>query len=320
MGSAGRELPNFIDSNIDLTGNQPFPTITYTIDDATGKGPLKGTYTTNFFTQRINPKYQQITNIFSETNSAYQAGVAKLSHHSRALDLTTSYTYAHAADYNQNESTFADLNDILDPTNFRLEYGNSNFDIRHRITGSAVAHAPWRIHGFWGYLTNGYLIAPVAELRTGLPYTMHTTGSVPSLECSYEQFLLGICSSTKISGLGASINGSGGANRIHSVGRNTFHYPRVYSVDARLAKDTQIGEHYRLEVVGEVFNVLNHQNATNIDTTGYIIDGASTPGGTARLTFLSGANGTARFGTITNANSTTLYRERQLQLALRLRF
>ncbi|QNI31391.1 TonB-dependent receptor [Alloacidobacterium dinghuense] len=320
MGSAGRELPNFIDTNIDLTGNQPFKTITYTIDDATGKGPLHGAYTTNFFSQRINPNYQQITDIFSETNSAYQAGVARLSHHSRALDLTGSYTYAHAADYNQNESTFADLNDVLDPTNFKLEYGNSNFDIRQRVTASAVARAPWRVHGFWGYLVNGYLVAPVAELRTGLPFTMRTTGSVPSLECSYEQFLLGICPSTKVSGLGASINGSGGANRIPAVGRNTFRYPRVYNVDARLAKNTQIGERYNLEVVSEIFNVLNHQNATNIDTVGYIINGATTPGGNARLTFLSGANGTARFGTVTNANSTTLYRERQLQLALRLRF
>lgn len=149
---------------------------------------------------------------------------------------------------------------------------------------------------------------------------MRTTGSIPSLECSYEQFLLGICPSTKVSGLGASINGSGGANRVPAVGRNTFRYPRVYSVDARVAKNTQLGERYSLEAVGEVFNVLNHQNATNIDTTGYIIDGASEPGGNARLTFLSGANGTARFGTITNANSTTLYRERQLQIALRLRF
>jgi hypothetical protein len=149
---------------------------------------------------------------------------------------------------------------------------------------------------------------------------MRTTGSVPSLECSYEQFLLGICPSTKVIGLGRGINGSGGDNRIPSVGRNTFRYPRIYNVDVRLAKNTHIGERYNLEVVGEVFNVLNHQNATNIDTVGYIIDGASSPGSNARLTFLSGANGEARFGTVTNANSTTLYRERQLQLALRLRF
>jgi hypothetical protein len=320
MGSVGRELPNFIDTNIDLSGDRAFKTITYTIDDATGKGPLHGVYTTNFFTQRINPNYQQITDIFSETNSAYQAGVVRLSHHSRALDLHGSYTYAHAVDYNQNESTFADLNDVLDPTNFRLEYGNSNFDIRHRITGGAVAHAPWRVHGFWGYLLNGYLVAPVIELRTGLPYTMRTTGSVPSLECSYQQFLLGICPTTRVSGIGSGINGSGGDNRLPTVGRNTFRYPRVYNIDARLAKETNIGERYDLEIVGEIFNVLNHQNATNIDTVGYIIDGAGTPGGNARLTFLSGANGQARFGTITNSNSTTLYRERQLQLALRLRF
>ncbi len=209
---------------------------------------------------------------------------------------------------------------MLDPTNFKLEYGNSSFDIRHRITGSAVAHTPWRIHGFWGYLANGYLVAPVVELRTGLPFTMRTTGSVPSLECSYQQFLLGICPATRVSWLGSGINGSGGDNRIPAVGRNTFRYPRIYNVDARLAKNTRIGERYNLEVVGEIFNVLNHQNATNIDTVGYIIDGASTPGGNGRLTFLGGANGQARFGTITNANSTTLYRERQLQLALRLRF
>lgn len=324
MGSAGRELPNFIDTNIDLTAGptsgQPFNTITYNITDATGKGPLKGTYTTNFYSKRINPKYQQITDIFSETNSYYQAGVAKLTHRSRALDLSGAYTYSHAIDWNQNQSTFADLNDVLDPTNFKLEYGNSNYDIRHRVTGSVVAYAPWRVHGFWGHLANGYMLAPIAELRTGMPYTMRTTGSIPTLECSYQQFLLGICPSTKVSGLGASINGSGGDNRIPAVGRNTFRYPRVYSVDARFAKNTHIGERYNLEIVGEVFNVLNHQNVTSIDTTGYIINSASSPGGNARLTYLSGANGTARFGAVTNSNSTSLYRERQIQVALRLHF
>lgn len=315
MGSTGRELPNFVDTNIDLSGDQPFKTITYTIDDAAKKGPLKGsTYTTSFFSQRINPKYQQITDIFSATNSYYQAGVARLTHRSRVLDLHASYTYAHAMDYNQNESTFADLNDVLDPTDFKLEYGNSNFDIRSRATGGAVLHAPWHAHGFLGYLANGYLIAPVAEWRTGLPYTLRTTGSVPSLACSYQQFLLGICPSTKVSGIGPGINGSGGDNRIPEIGRNTFRYPNICNLDARIAKNTRIGERYSFEVVGEVFNVLNHRNATHIDTVGYIIDGSSTPGANARLTYLSG------FGTVTNANSTTLYRERQIQLALRLHF
>ncbi len=334
MGSAGRELPNFVDTNIDLSAAQR---ITYAIDDATGKGPLKGTYTTNFFAKRINPNYQQITDIFTESNSYYQAAAARLTHRSRVLDLHGTYTYAHAIDFNQNESTFADLNDVLDPTNFKLEYGNSSFDIRHRITGGAVLHTPWNMHGFWGHLANGYRLAPTAELRTGLPFTMRTTGSIPAPACSRQNALIydydpaclaaggtGVIvdsgTAYQVEGLGASINGSGGDNRLPTIGRNTFRYPRVYNVDARLSKTTKLGERYSLELLGEVFNVLNHQNATSIDTVGYSISNTKSYNDTAHLTFLSGANGQPRFGTITNSNSTTLYRERQFQFALRLHF
>jgi hypothetical protein len=332
MGSSGRELPNFVDTNIDLSAVQR---ITYNIDDATGKGPLKGTYTTNFFAKRLNPNYQQITDIFTETNSYYQAAAVRLTHRLRVLDLHGTYTYAHAIDFNQNESTFADLNDVLDPTNFRLEYGNSSFDIRHRITGGAILHTPWNAHGFWGHLANGYRLAPTAELRTGLPFTMRTTGSIPAPSCSRQNALIydydAACltaggtgfitdSAYQVEGLGASINGSGGDNRLPTIGRNTFRYPRVYNIDARFSKTTHIGERYSLELIGEVFNVLNHQNATSIDTVGYSISNTKTYNDTAHLTFLSGANGQPRFGTITNSNSTTLYRERQFQFAMRLHF
>jgi hypothetical protein len=66
--------------------------------------------------------------------------------------------------------------------------------------------------------------------------------------------------------------------------------------------------------MGEAFNLLNHQNVTNIDTAGYLIDGAASPTTLPRLTYQT------TFGSITNSNSTTLYRERQIQLALRLTF
>ena len=67
LGSLGRKLPNFIDKNIDLSS---VGTITYSVDDSTGAGPLRGkTYTTSFFTARINPNYGQLTDIFTETNS-----------------------------------------------------------------------------------------------------------------------------------------------------------------------------------------------------------------------------------------------------------
>jgi len=308
LGSLGRKLPNFIDKNIDLSSAGA---ITYEVDDSTGKGPLKRkTYTTSFFTKRLNPNYNDFTDIFTETNSRYEAAMVKLSRTlGRAGDIHASYVYSHAVDFNQNSTTFPDNNDILDPTNFGLEYGTSNFDVRQRLTGNAIVRTPWKLHGLRGQLFDGYSLAPVVELRTGLPYSLRTTGSIPSIK--YTDTVNRI---ETLSGLGASINGSGGDNRIAEIGRNTYRYPSVCNLDLRAAKVFQLGERNKLEILGEAFNLLNHQNVTNIDTTGYLIDGAASPASLPRLTYQT------TFGTVTNSNSTTLYRERQIQLAARWTF
>jgi len=308
LGSLGRKLPNFIDKNIDVANAG---TITYNVDDAAAKGPLKGkTYTTAFFTERLNPDYGQTTDIFTETNSRYEAGMIKLSHTlGHAGDLHAAYTYSHAMDFNQNSTTFADNNDILDPTDFKLEYGTSNFDVRQRLVGHAIIRTPWKLHGVRGALLDGYSLAPIVELRTGLPYSLRTTGSIPSIK-----YVDTVNRIQVLSGLGASINGSGGDNRIAEVGRNTYRYPSVCNVDLRAAKTFKIRERSELELMGEAFNLLNHQNVTNIDTAGYLIDGAASPTTLPRLTYQT------TFGSVTNSNSTTLYRERQIQLALRLTF
>jgi outer membrane receptor protein involved in Fe transport len=319
MGSYGRELPSFIDSNIDLSA---VSTITYQVVDPLKEGPLSGLYTSKFFTSRINANYQQITRIFSETNSKYQAAVIKIDHGaSRVLDLHASYTYSHAADYNQNATAFADTNDVYDPTNLSLEYGNSNYDIRNRLTGGFVLHGDWHARGAAGrYLLNGYSLASTAELRSGLPYSMHTNGSIPSL-----QYIDDVGRQNVLSGLGASLNGSGGDNRVPFFGRNSYHYPAVSNTDLRLTKRTPINERISLEVLAETFNLLNHQNVTSIDTTGYTISNSSSLTGTPKLTWQSGVSklGVAtgsEFGTVTNANNTSLYRQRQIQLSVRLHF
>jgi hypothetical protein len=333
MGSYGRELPNFIDTNID-TGS--IGTIHYAIDDPAQKGPLHGSYTSNFFYKRLNPDYQQITAITSESNSMYQAGVLRLdSRFRRVLDFHSSYTFAHAIDDGQNEAAFADTNDVVDPTNLRLEHGTSNFDVRQRLVGGYVLHSPWRSRGLAGLLTNGYSLASSAELRTGLPYSMRTTGSIPASFCSSQDYLqmqdqcifaanqgtiLDPAAAHGVSGLGASINGSGGTNLIPGIGRNTYRYPRISNLDLRVSKSTKISERISIDAMAEAFNALNHQNVTSIDTIGYILDNNRDETNAGKMTLPSGADGKETFGSYTNANSTALYRERQLQLAVRLEF
>jgi len=308
LRSTGQYLPNFLDTNIDLATAVP---ITYTVRDPRHLGPLRqSTYSTHLFTQRLNPAYNAITDIDSITGSRYQAIVIKLSHRGgRWLHLQASYTYAHAQDDNQNETTFTDTNDVLDPSDLKLEFADSNFDVRQRATTGIILRAPWKMHGWRGALLNGYALAPTASAQTGLPYSLRTAGAIPFLRYA-DQF----GHVQRLSGLASSINGSGGDPRIPEVGRNTYRYPGAYTVDLRASRDIPLNERTHLELMMQGFNLANHQNVTSINTVGYYITGASSAETNPVLTYQS------TFGTVTNSNSTNLYRERQLELVGRLRF
>jgi hypothetical protein len=77
----------------------------------------------------------------------------------------------------------------------------------------------------------------------------------------------------------------------------------------------------QLELLAESFNLFNHQNVTEVETTGYAIEPGTTEGALPTLNFLTGlkANTTA-FGQPLNINATNFYRERQIQLGLKMRF
>jgi hypothetical protein len=71
----------------------------------------------------------------------------------------------------------------------------------------------------------------------------------------------------------------------------------------------------------ESFNLFNHQNVTELETTGYYIESGTSSGELPTLNFLTGvkANTTA-FGQPLNVDATNFYRERQIQIGLRMRF
>ncbi|HEX5234008.1 MAG TPA: TonB-dependent receptor [Silvibacterium sp.] len=360
MASYGRELPQFLDRNIDLNS---VATLNYTLDFSTNPqhlGPLKNNFTSPFYYARVNPNYGSITDIISESNSQYQGAVLRLSRRTvRNIDLTAAYTYSHAIDDNQNQATFANFNNVYDPANLAIEHGTSSFDIRQRASGAIVTHVPWHFSGFTGSLLNGYMLSTYGEWRTGLPYTMRTMGSVPASECSFQQWLQAggpiggancVLSNSNpgfiensgtgvpIPAIGPSLNGSGGQDLIPQVGRNTFRYPGAVGLDLRVGKRTTITDRISVELYAEAFNVLNHQNVTNIQTIGYKITNDPADTSTARLSYLSGmrtytttnSNGnpqtqlipgpTAGFGDTTATNNNALYHARQIQIGAKLFF
>jgi hypothetical protein len=339
MVSLGRRLPISIDTNFDPAVNPG--KITYAVEDATGAGPIKATQiTVPFYASwpsadcpsssqlnlagqcgRLNPDYQQITQIESRANSAYEAGMLKVERYGqRGLSLHAHYTYAHAMDWNPNESLQLAGNDVLDPSDIGLEYGVSNLDIRHSFGAMAVYETPWKLRDKAGKYGNGWMLSGILQARSGLPYTMRTSGSLA------EEFVNGAA----IVGLGPGMNGSGGDNRVYGVGndnivynigRNTYRYPGTWKADLRLGKRFELGKMRQLELLAESFNLLNHQNVTELETTGYYLEPGSTDGTLPTLNFLTGlkANSTA-FGQPLNINATNFYRERQFQFGLRMRF
>ena len=319
--SLGRRLPISIDTNLERArdGNGNPSTITYDVEDALGAGPIKTpTLTVPLYTERLNGSYQQITSIESIANSTYQAGMIKVARYGgHGLSLHAHYLYAHATDWNPNESGQVAGNDVLDPADFRLEYGTSNLDIRHSAGATVLYAVPWKLRSWEGVLADGWSVAGVGQFRTGLPYTMRTSGYLPGY---YD-------SGTLIDGVAPGINGSGGDNRLYSIGRNTYRYPSTYTGDARLAKRFNLARSRQLELLAESFNLFNHQNVTLIETTGYYVYRGAVAGGPPTLNFMTGLTKaglpsltTVEFGKPLNVNATNFYRPREIQLGVKARF
>lgn len=308
LGSMGRSLPDFVDTNLATTRS-----ITYNVVDASGKGPIQAaTYTAPLYSSRPNANYGAMTDIFSGVSSNYNGMVVQVNHRiQQHVQFLFNYTYSHALDYGENASTFTDTNDLLVPNDIKGEYGNSIFDVRHRLVLSAVGEAPWNVHGWAGYLLNGWRLAPIYQVQSGLPYSLVTSGSAPG-------------------GASGSANGSGGRAGLTLTGRNDYRLPRTQVVDVRLSKKFTITERFNLELLGEGFNLFNHVNYTGVNNTGYFVttSNITLPSGTVVtcsaaapcLNYNTTSAGVPVFGTFTSANSNFAYSSRQVQIGLRLRF
>ncbi len=281
----------------------------------------------------LNSNYQQITEIESRANSTYEAAMLRATRYGeRGLSLHAHYIYAHAMDWNPGESP---LNPAIfsSSQDYAQEYGASNLDVRHSAAVMLIYEAPWKLGGVSGRFGNGWMVSGIGQFHSGLPYTMRVTGSLP------EEFSTG---GAALAGLGPGMNGSGGDSRVYGVGndgqdydigRNTFRYPETWKADLRLGKKFFLGEGREFELLAESFNLFNHQNVTEIETTGYFIESGTPPDGSGMpatlptLNFLTGLKTNAEtglpipgFGQPLNVNGSDFYSERQIQLGARYRF
>jgi len=274
LGALGRELPNFLDENLDPTTVVP---VTITLkpysSTSTALGPaaaLGTTFVVPTYTKYGNAAmfgtaathYQSITEVTGNINSSYDAAVFEVQNRSiRSLQFDFSYTWSHALDYNQNATTTTTGNNWYDPySNPLANYGNSSYNVPNRFVGYALYSFPTIQSGSWyTYLTNGWKADTSFQAQNGLPYSANVSGYTGE-------------------GLVSDWNGSGGLATIPGLGINTYKTPRKIVDDVRLEKDFKFHNRYNLQFFANMFNVANHQNIDGIGTTAYKLGGTGTAG------------------------------------------
>jgi outer membrane receptor protein involved in Fe transport len=293
LGSFGKNLPNFVDTNL--------PTTIATVNLNVVGGPFNGqNYRTPLFLgARPNTNFAQVTEIRSDVFSKYHALVLQANRRlTDGLQFQINYTLSRASDNGQSSVTFTSNNLPFNAFDQIGENGLSNFDRRQKFVASVVYNtdfASLKDNAVGRAIFNGWTLAPILNAFSGARYTGAISGSLAPAS-------FGLSGSTP----GGGANGSGGSSRFALVPRNFFKQPRIWYLDMRLSRRFRIKENMNFEVLAEGFNLFNRTQVTTVNTTLYNLSGST-------LTF------NPSFGSTTGADS-TLFRERQVQLGARFQF
>ncbi|MFL6448742.1 MAG: carboxypeptidase regulatory-like domain-containing protein [Bryobacteraceae bacterium] len=220
------------------------------------------------------------------------------------IDMTMNYTWSHAIDnvsstffeaagiqtqYGNSNITTNNGNyvyGLLNPYDPRLDKGNAEFDVRHRV----VVAGSWKIPtgnrpGLVGALVRGWSLNPVFTARTGQPFSVFdaTNQNYNARQTPRATFTSGVPSSGQplvpagttpdsyrfisfspsqiLQPLNPACNCSDIAPfPIGMSGRDAFRAPGFWTFDLGVNKDTKLTERVTLQLRAETFNLFNHAN------------------------------------------------------------
>jgi len=198
--------------------------------------------------------------------------------------LDASYTWSNIRDNGSNQRSGSGSRHFPeDQYDIDADWGPANFDVRHKFVVSGGVYLPY------GFMVSGYVFA-----RSGFPYSAGH-GSDLNRDGFYESERSVIETDPGV---------------FYHYPRNTFRQPWFTTTNLRLSKSFRLGRGSELELIGEVFNLLD---TANWYTTRWTLSWGC---------YYSSWSGTWRpcgidedFGELNRSGS-----PRQFQLGLRLRF
>jgi hypothetical protein len=316
------QLPGSTDLNI-----SPSPgMVSYELQSVDGtlnqhKGLKEGeTFEVPLYDQRPLLNIGAVTALISHANATYHAATLEARVHGlklpglRDLDLKGSYTFSRSIDYAPQGSATPKVDTQFDPFHSGYDKGLSNQQFPQRFSGTLALplrerYGPKLVKR----LFDRWRLAAIGVASSGAPY-------------SYEIF-----GGTYLSGGRESINGSGGATYLPTVGRNTLRLAPRGRVDLRLGKEITLAKKLHVNAFAEAFNLFNAQNISSVETRAFELGTPDTIGnptatGPTPLIFQNAAaiateGLTTEVPFATPSSSTTgTSRERQVELGARISF
>ncbi|HEY1336358.1 MAG TPA: TonB-dependent receptor [Bryobacteraceae bacterium] len=267
--------------------------------------PLPGPGPVN--SRRPNPRFGPIRTINNDEIANYESmSTIFRQRMSRGLQIVASYTWAHTLDASTDSNGGGTP---MNPYWWKSDYGNSNWDVRHRFQTTFVYELPFFKQGnhVLRYGLGGWQATGLITLQGGLPFNVSTgtdtantasSGTYrPNLvhtataECG-RGHLIGCIDPTAFTV--ADLYPIAASNFAYgSTGRNILRGPGSQTVNLSLAKNFPITERARFQFRCETYGLLNRANFGNPSAT----------------------INTSSFGNITGASGT-----RTIQLGAKLQF
>jgi hypothetical protein len=211
---------------------------------------------------------------------------------------TLNYTWSHSIDDASDGEDYvpnaSQPNDSTAPIGSNR--GNSNFDVRNRLTWNFVYQFP-NHKGSWQRVTDGWGLNGIVTAQSGQPFQLNYNfeddfdGSgegfarpqvVGPIHYSSDsaQFLdltsFAIpCTYPAAGGTGFANSCIPGTRHFGNEGRNSLIGPHFRQFDFSIFKDTAITERIKLELRFEAYNLFNHPNFANPYLPSFIADAAA---------------------------------------------
>jgi hypothetical protein len=196
------------------------------------------------------------------------------------------YTWSHSIDTaSDGEDYVPNAAQPTDSTMPQLNRGNSNFDVRNRLSWNFIYQLPDAIDTRWKLLRNGWGLNGILTVQAGQPFHMILEADdfdgagtyfpkpdvIGPIHYNYRdpnQFLDLSSFAVPCTPVASGFDGTAGScvpgtRHFGNLGRNSLVGPPFRQLDFSIFKNTNITERLKLELRFEAYNLFNHPNFAN---------------------------------------------------------